>query len=123
MLALRILLAAIGVKALARVLRRGREAVVGRQLSRSERLEHRAVAGVLLAFTVFLSYLITDFGGLLYGAILIGVGAMGLFAASGVVEGLSDTEPQPSSGPSRNDPCPCGSGKRFKYCHGVESAA
>ncbi|MBI5032452.1 MAG: SEC-C domain-containing protein [Chloroflexi bacterium] len=20
--------------------------------------------------------------------------------------------------PSRNDPCPCGSGKKFKYCHG-----
>ena len=22
------------------------------------------------------------------------------------------------SGPGRNDPCPCGSGKRFKQCHG-----
>ena len=20
--------------------------------------------------------------------------------------------------PGRNDPCPCGSGKKFKYCHG-----
>jgi uncharacterized protein len=21
--------------------------------------------------------------------------------------------------PGRNDPCPCGSGKKFKYCHGA----
>lgn len=22
--------------------------------------------------------------------------------------------------PGRNDPCPCGSGKKFKYCHGKD---
>ena len=26
-----------------------------------------------------------------------------------------------SSGKLRNDPCPCGSGKKIKKCHGVES--
>ena len=25
--------------------------------------------------------------------------------------------------PSRNDPCPCGSGKRYKACHGAPSLA
>jgi len=25
---------------------------------------------------------------------------------------------QPSASPKRNDPCPCGSGKRYKHCHG-----
>jgi uncharacterized protein len=29
------------------------------------------------------------------------------------------TDPQaPPAGPGRNDPCPCGSGKKFKQCHG-----
>jgi Phytanoyl-CoA dioxygenase (PhyH)/SEC-C motif len=27
-------------------------------------------------------------------------------------------DPPPSSKVGRNDPCPCGSGKRFKHCHG-----
>lgn len=27
------------------------------------------------------------------------------------------------SGPSRNAPCPCGSGKKYKRCHGAPSAA
>ncbi|MEP7064080.1 MAG: DUF5672 family protein [Betaproteobacteria bacterium] len=27
----------------------------------------------------------------------------------------------PHSGVARNDPCPCGSGKRFKHCHGRET--
>ncbi len=24
----------------------------------------------------------------------------------------------PAAGPGRNDPCPCGSGKKYKKCHG-----
>jgi len=37
---------------------------------------------------------------------------------------LSDTQPQPqlqaaSQKTGRNDPCPCGSGKKFKHCHGA----
>src|SRR5512144_1004615 len=27
-----------------------------------------------------------------------------------------------SSPPSRNDPCPCGSGRRYKHCHGALAA-
>jgi tetratricopeptide (TPR) repeat protein len=30
--------------------------------------------------------------------------------------------PEPPPTPGRNDPCPCGSGKRFKHCHGAASA-
>ena len=29
-----------------------------------------------------------------------------------------DRESRPYEGVSRNDPCPCGSGKKFKKCHG-----
>lgn len=28
-----------------------------------------------------------------------------------------------SLGPARNEPCPCGSGRRFKHCHGRDTAA
>jgi preprotein translocase subunit SecA len=27
-----------------------------------------------------------------------------------------------SGGPSRNSPCPCGSGKKYKRCHGVSGS-
>jgi preprotein translocase subunit SecA len=27
--------------------------------------------------------------------------------------------PNPYTGVGRNDPCPCGSGKKFKKCHGA----
>jgi uncharacterized protein YecA (UPF0149 family) len=29
------------------------------------------------------------------------------------------TPAQSAQGPGRNDPCPCGSGKKYKKCHGV----
>lgn len=33
------------------------------------------------------------------------------------------TAPKPTSGPvpkaGRNEPCPCGSGKKYKHCHGT----
>jgi preprotein translocase subunit SecA len=32
--------------------------------------------------------------------------------------GFDDTDPATWGNPSRNDPCPCGSGERFKNCHG-----
>ena len=35
-------------------------------------------------------------------------------AATGFVEG----DPATWGNPSRNDPCPCGSGEKFKHCHG-----
>ena len=30
-------------------------------------------------------------------------------------------DPNPYVGVGRNDPCPCGSGKKFKNCHGRNS--
>ncbi|MFV0292057.1 MAG: preprotein translocase subunit SecA [Paracoccus sp. (in: a-proteobacteria)] len=32
--------------------------------------------------------------------------------------GFDESNPQTWGNPSRNDPCPCGSGKKFKHCHG-----
>ncbi len=35
-----------------------------------------------------------------------------------LVEGFDETNPETWGNPGRNDPCPCGSGKKFKHCHG-----
>ncbi|MDT1060704.1 preprotein translocase subunit SecA [Paracoccus sp. CPCC 101403] len=35
------------------------------------------------------------------------------------VAGFDETDPTTWGDPARNDPCPCGSGKKFKHCHGV----
>ena len=32
--------------------------------------------------------------------------------------GFAEDDPSTWGNPSRNDPCPCGSGKKFKHCHG-----
>ena len=32
--------------------------------------------------------------------------------------GFDEADPATWGNPSRNDPCPCGSGERFKHCHG-----
>ncbi|OZA07694.1 MAG: hypothetical protein B7Y02_13565 [Rhodobacterales bacterium 17-64-5] len=32
--------------------------------------------------------------------------------------GFVETDPATWGNPSRNDPCPCGSGEKFKHCHG-----
>ena len=32
--------------------------------------------------------------------------------------GFDENDPSTWGNPSRNDPCPCGSGKKFKHCHG-----
>ncbi len=34
----------------------------------------------------------------------------------------SRKEPVHIKKPGRNSPCPCGSGKKFKHCHGKEAA-
>jgi preprotein translocase subunit SecA len=31
---------------------------------------------------------------------------------------FDETNPATWGDPGRNDPCPCGSGKKFKHCHG-----
>ncbi len=33
-------------------------------------------------------------------------------------DGFNEADPATWGNPSRNDPCPCGSGERFKNCHG-----
>lgn len=38
---------------------------------------------------------------------------------SGRVAGFDEADPTTWGNPSRNDPCPCGSGKKFKHCHGA----
>ncbi|RKF13448.1 preprotein translocase subunit SecA [Roseovarius spongiae] len=34
------------------------------------------------------------------------------------VEGFDENDPETWGNPGRNAPCPCGSGKKFKHCHG-----
>lgn len=34
------------------------------------------------------------------------------------IEGFDENDPATWGNPSRNDQCPCGSGKKFKHCHG-----
>ena len=46
-------------------------------------------------------------------------------ATSAFEDGPIESEPRDASDPKtwgrigRNEPCPCGSGKKFKHCHGV----
>jgi preprotein translocase subunit SecA len=50
------------------------------------------------------------------------VGAKGLTPAPAPVAALqysaADIEPSSAGGTSKNAPCPCGSGKKYKRCHG-----
>jgi preprotein translocase subunit SecA len=39
-------------------------------------------------------------------------------AAEGGAQGFDENDPSTWGNPGRNDPCPCGSGKKFKHCHG-----
>jgi hypothetical protein len=120
----RVLVAALGIRSVVRMIRRRREAAAGGPpLTRGERLEQRgaviiALAPVLVVMSLFPSEPLSSF--LLYGAALAVVVGLGLFVASGVVEGLGDPHgitPKPAIG--RNDPCPCGSGEKYKRCHGA----
>ena len=125
--ALRVAIAAVGFRKLVEVLRRAREART-KPLSRSERLEQSAVAAILLGFAVFMGYLVApELHGskllvvsLLYAAILLVVAGLCLFAASGVTDALGPAQSPPAEPKvRRNEPCPCGSGKKFKHCHGA----
>jgi preprotein translocase subunit SecA len=40
--------------------------------------------------------------------------------ASGAVASFDEKDRSTWGNPSRNDPCPCGSGLRFKHCHGLD---
>ena len=39
-------------------------------------------------------------------------------SAEAVENGFDENDPGTWGNPGRNDPCPCGSGKKFKHCHG-----
>ncbi|NJM82108.1 MAG: preprotein translocase subunit SecA [Tabrizicola sp.] len=39
-------------------------------------------------------------------------------AATPALAGFVDSDPSTWGTPGRNDPCPCGSGEKFKHCHG-----
>ena len=41
-----------------------------------------------------------------------------LTKAEGALEGFDENDRSTWGNPGRNDPCPCGSGKKFKHCHG-----
>ena len=36
----------------------------------------------------------------------------------GAIDGFVEDDPSTWGNPARNDKCPCGSGKKFKHCHG-----
>ncbi|TNF20033.1 MAG: preprotein translocase subunit SecA, partial [Rhodobacteraceae bacterium] len=38
--------------------------------------------------------------------------------AEGAAPGFVEDDPATWGNPGRNEPCPCGSGKKFKHCHG-----
>ncbi len=38
--------------------------------------------------------------------------------AGDAAEGFDENDPSTWGNPGRNEPCPCGSGKKFKHCHG-----
>ena len=42
----------------------------------------------------------------------------GAGAAGKAAEGFVEDDPSTWGNPGRNEPCPCGSGKKFKHCHG-----
>ncbi len=47
-----------------------------------------------------------------------GAGGEGAAQAAAAAEGFDETDPTTWGNPGRNEPCPCGSGKKFKHCHG-----
>ncbi|MBU3260483.1 preprotein translocase subunit SecA [Roseovarius sp. PS-C2] len=47
-----------------------------------------------------------------------GAAAAGAAASAGAVEGFDENDPSTWGNPGRNQPCPCGSGQKFKHCHG-----
>ena len=47
-----------------------------------------------------------------------GVAAAGAGTAGAAAEGFNEEDPSTWGNPGRNETCPCGSGKKFKHCHG-----
>ncbi|WP_412504969.1 SEC-C metal-binding domain-containing protein, partial [Roseovarius sp. SYSU LYC5161] len=47
-----------------------------------------------------------------------GAGPPPAAAGAALREGFDENDPTTWGNPGRNEPCPCGSGKKFKHCHG-----
>ena len=95
LVALRVSLARRGLREFGTVLRREREARKGLPLSAEEQLEHRGMAFVLVGFTCFLGFLITDGmhaarwvqASLVVAAITLVLVGWGHYVASGLSQG------------------------------------
>lgn len=48
----------------------------------------------------------------------ISAGGAAVAATAGAAEGFVEDDPSTWGNPGRNEECPCGSGKKFKHCHG-----
>jgi preprotein translocase subunit SecA len=48
----------------------------------------------------------------------VGAGAEAGAAGAAPAPGFDENDRATWGDPGRNDPCPCGSGKKFKHCHG-----
>lgn len=46
------------------------------------------------------------------------VASAAVAATGSAVAGFDENDPATWGDPGRNDACPCGSGKKFKHCHG-----
>src|SRR5512146_817844 len=87
-------------------------------LSRHE-AERRSSAFVLLAYLFFIAAAVST--GMHWSRLLTALFVMlavGLFGTSVAQSPPDDTKTQPAH-VGRNAPCPCGSGKKYKHCHGV----
>lgn len=51
-------------------------------------------------------------------AAAISAGGAAVAATAGAAEGFVEDDPSTWGNPGRNEECPCGSGKKFKHCHG-----
>ena len=58
--------------------------------------------------------------GIVYRAVEVQEAAEGIppEPSTPLVDGFDESDPATWGNPSRNDPCPCGSGRKFKHCHG-----
>jgi preprotein translocase subunit SecA len=50
--------------------------------------------------------------------VAVTAGAEGAFQATAAKDGFDESRPETWGNPARNDSCPCGSGQKFKHCHG-----
>ena len=81
--------------------------------------ERRSLAFVLSAYLFFIAAMVS--GGMHWSRTFTAVSvilAVGLFVAA-VAQSPSDNTKAQTAQIGRNAPCPCGSGKKYKHCHGA----